>query len=54
MIQNLGSNPKISCNIITEVVIIMNFLYLISVSFIISSNLNPYMKAYYPLINPVD
>ena len=34
MIKNFGSNPKMSCRTITDVVIIMGFLYLNSFSFI--------------------
>ncbi len=34
MIQNFGSNPKMSCNTTTEVVIITGFLYLSASVFI--------------------
>lgn len=33
MIQNLGSNPKMSCSATTEVVIMIGFLYLMTTSF---------------------
>ena len=34
IIQNFGSKPNTSCSTITDVVIIIGFLYLISFSFI--------------------
>lgn len=37
MMQNLGSNPNISCRIITELVMISGFLYLIRNAFILAA-----------------
>lgn len=37
IMQNFGSNPKISCKIITEEVITISFLYLVKISFIINN-----------------
>ena len=34
MMQNFGSNPKINCNTITDVVMIMGFLYCMILFFI--------------------
>lgn len=34
MMQNLGSNPKMSCSTTTELVMITGFLYLIKMAFI--------------------
>lgn len=36
MRQNFGSKPKITCSKITEVVMIIGFLYLIIFSFMVS------------------
>ena len=38
MIQNLGSKPHISCKIVIDIVIIINFLYLSIIFFIKNSN----------------
>gem|GEM_PF-2969761 len=40
MMQNLGSNPNRSCNTITEIVMMMGFLYLMNCVFMIGSNQN--------------
>lgn len=40
MMQNLGSNPKISCNAMTDAMIMTGFLYLNNFSFMINSILN--------------
>ncbi len=40
IMQNFGSKPKMSCSTITELVIMIGFLYLISFSFILSKNPN--------------
>jgi hypothetical protein len=37
MMQNFGSNPKISCNTITDVVMMIGFLYFINFSFILTT-----------------
>lgn len=40
IMQNFGSKPKMSCNTITDVVIIIGFLYSIIFSFTFSNNPN--------------
>lgn len=40
IMQNLGSKPKMSCNTITDVVIIIALLYLIHLSFTINNSRN--------------
>ncbi len=41
MMQNLGSNPKISCSTVTDTVITNGFLYLDKSVFIVNSSPNP-------------
>ncbi len=41
MIKNFGSQPKINCNIITDAVMIIGFLYFINTFFMISNTLLP-------------
>lgn len=53
IMQNFGSNPKMSCKIITEAVITTGFLYAISKCFIISSiYLLAYNNLWLPLFLP--
>jgi len=37
IMQNFGSNPKMSCKIITDVVIIIGFLYFMNLCFILAA-----------------
>ena len=51
IMQNLASNPNISCSSITDEVIMMGFLYLMSFSFMgvkINSSLRPVCRQFRP------